>query len=176
MDLKLKSYLEKHDIKYKIHNHPPVFTVEEADKVKQKTIHVLHTKNLFLKDENKKFYLVSMYAYRKLDLKSLKEKLQAKPEASSEARFRDSKGISIKKLSFASPQQLKEYLNSTPGSVSIFGLINAKAVHLILDKQVWQAPIVGFHPNINTSTLELTHENLEKFYNSLKSQKEILDL
>lgn len=159
MDAQLKSYLEKHNIKYKIQKHPPVFTVKEADKVKDKTPHILHTKNLFLKDENKIFYLVSMYAYKRLDLKSLKEKLNAK-----------------KKLSFATAEQLKENLNLTPGSVSIFGMIYAKEVIVIVDKQVWDAKIVGFHPNINTATLELTHENLERFYNTLKSKKQILEL
>jgi Ala-tRNA(Pro) deacylase len=159
MDSKLKAYLKKHNIEYKIHKHPAVFTVEEADKVKVKTPHILHTKNLFLKDIKNNFYLVSMYAYKKLDLKSLKEKLYAK-----------------KKLSFASPEQLKFHLDLTPGSVSIFGMIHAKSVSLILDKQVWSAPIVGFHPNINTATLEITHKNLEKFYNSLKSKKQILEL
>ena len=159
MDKHLFKYLDKLGIKYKIHEHPAVFTVEEADKIKEETPHILHTKNLFLKDENNNFYLVSIYAYKRLDLKLLKEKLNAK-----------------KKLSFATAEQLKEHLNLTPGSVSIFGMIYAKSVALIVDKQVWDAEIVGFHPNINTSTLELTHQGLEKFYNSLKLKKHILQL
>ena len=159
MEKKLLSYLKKHDIQFKEHFHPAVFTVEESINLKKQIPKIFHTKNLFLKDEAKKFYLVCMDAHEKLNLKALKEKLNAK-----------------KKLSFASPKQLKEHLNLTPGSVSIFGMISATSVFLIIDKKIWDAERVGFHPNINTSTLELTHENLEKFYNSLNSKKLILDL
>lgn len=161
MDANLKAYFEKQNIEYKIHEHQAVFTVAEHSKLIDKMPNILHTKTLFLKDEGNNFYLVGMYAYKRLDLKDLKKKLNAK-----------------KKLSFASPEQLKEKLNLIPGSVSIFGMIYAKpnSVSLIIDKQVWGAPIVGFHPNINTATLELTHEALEKFYLSLNASKQILQL
>ena len=162
MDQNLKNYLEKHNIQYKIHEHPAVFTVAEHSKLIE-TIpkEVMHTKTLFLTDEDNNFYLVGIYAHKRLDLKSLKEKLGVK-----------------KKLCFASPEELKEKLNLTPGSVSIFGMIHAKpnSVFLIIDKQVWDSPAVGFHPNINTATLELSHEDLEKFYLSLKAKKQILEL
>ncbi len=159
MDTTLLTYLNKLGITYKIYSHEPVFTVEESKKISKKMQGVFHTKNLFLKDENKKFFLVSMSAEKRADLKSLKEKLNAK-----------------KKLSFASPEQLKQHLNLTPGSVSIFGMIYAKQVTLIIDKDLWSAEKVGFHPNINTATLVLTHENLEKFCNSLKAERHIISL
>jgi Ala-tRNA(Pro) deacylase len=160
MDSKLKQYLKEHKIKYKMHEHEAVFTVEQASKVKNLP-DVFHTKNLFLKDENKKLFLVCMDAYKKLDLKSLKEDLEAK-----------------KKLSFCSPELLKNKLNLTPGSVSIFGLINAKPgeITLVLDEDLWSARKSGFHPNINTATLELSHEDLERFVNSLKIKHKILKL
>jgi Ala-tRNA(Pro) deacylase len=158
MDKTLKQYLEKHNINYKVHEHEAVFTVEESKKLKP-IPDVFHTKNLFLKDEAKNFYLVCMDAFQRLNLKALKEKIQA-----------------VKKLTFASPTELKEHLNLTPGSVSIFGMIYAKDVELIIDKKVWQAKKVGFHPNINTATLEVNHENLEKFYSSLDSKKQIMEI
>ena len=159
MDSHLLKYLDNLGIEYKLHKHPAVFTVEESDRLAEKLPGILHTKNLFLKDEANKFFLVSMHAYKRLDLKKLKEKLNAK-----------------KKLTFASAEELKEKLNLTPGSVSIFGMIYAKDVTLIVDKQVWQADKVGFHPNINTATLEIAHQGLEKFYNSLSVEKYILNL
>lgn len=158
MDKTLKSYLEKRNIKFKIQKHPPVFTVEEHHKLIKNTPNILHTKNLFLKDIKGNFYLVSMYANKRLNTKTLAKKLNTR------------------KLHFASSNELKSHLNLLPGSVSIFGMIYAKDVSLILDKQVWDSPIVGFHPNINTATLELKHKDLEKFYNSLKAKKQILDL
>ena len=81
----------------------------------------------------------------------------------------------INALHFASPEGLKKELNLTPGSVSIFGMIYAKNVYLIIDKELWQADEVSFHPNINTSTIVLNHQNLEKFYNTLTTKKETME-
>lgn len=157
VDANLKKYLSANGIEYKIHEHPAIFTVEESRKlIKDKPY--FHSKSLFLKDENGNFYLVSMNAYKRLDIKLLKKHLNAK------------------KLNFASPEELKQELNLTPGSVSIFGMIYAKNTNMIVDKELWNAKFVGFHPNINTETLEISHENLEKFYNSLKCKKEIIEI
>ena len=81
-----------------------------------------------------------------------------------------------KKLFFASGEELKEKLNLTPGSVSIFGMIYASDVTLIIDKEIWESKRAGFHPNVNTATLELKHHDLENFYNSLKSHRMIIEL
>jgi Ala-tRNA(Pro) deacylase len=159
MEPTLATYLKKHKIFYVEHKHPAVFTVEEANNLELNIPNIFHTKNLFLKDKCKNFFLVSMNANKRLNLISLCKKLKCK-----------------KKLSFGSAEQLKKHLNLTPGSVSIFGMINGKKVTLLLDKEVWKAKRVGFHPNINTSTLELTHKNLKKFYDSLKAKKMILEL
>lgn len=157
MDKTLNAYLEKHNIKYKIYEHKAVFTVEEAVKIKEK-IPAQHAKCLFLKSQSNKFYLVAMNAFKKLNTNLLQKYLH------------------VKKLRFASPEELKQELNLTPGSVSIFGMIYTDSVTLILDKEVWQADKVGFHPNINTATLVIDHENLGIFYNSLSTQKIILDI
>ena len=157
MDLNLKSYLEKHNIGYKEYKHPAVFTVEQSKPFKAK-IPGRHTKSLFLKDENSQFYLVCIPADKRLNMKLLKKELE------------------IKELHFASPEELKVNLNLMPGSVSLFGMIYSDSVSLIIDKGLWDAELVGFHPNINTSTIVLNHQNLEKFYNSLKARKEILGL
>jgi len=157
MDKNLKTYLEKHNIQYKIYKHPAVFTVEESKSIKTK-IPGMHTKCLFLKDEKQNFYLIALSAEKRLNTKSLKDKLR------------------IKDLHFANPEELKQQLNLTPGSVSIFGMIYSKNFFLIIDKELWNAESVGFHPNINTSTIVLNHENLEKFYNTLNIKKEIMEL
>ncbi len=157
MDQNLKSYIEKHKIKYKIYEHPPVFTVEESKKIKFK-VPGLHTKCLFLKDSNNKFYLICLPAEKRLNTNLIRKK------------------FNLKKLNFASPEELKSTLNLTPGSVSLFGTIYSKKVYLIIDQEIWEADLVGFHPNINTSTIVLDHDNLEKFYNSLKARKQVMDI
>jgi Ala-tRNA(Pro) deacylase len=157
MDPKLNAYLKEHNITFIEHKHPAVFTVEESKKIKQK-IPGMHCKCLFLKDNNNKYYLIALPAEKRLDIKRLQNYLQ------------------VKKLNFGSPEKLKEKLNLTPGSVSIFGMIYAKEVYLIIDKEVWLADKTGFHPNINTATLEILHTDLEKFYGSLSGEKIILEL
>ena len=91
-------------------------------------------------------------------------------------KFREK--IGAKKVRFGTAEELKEKINLVPGSVSIFGAIyiKGKNTKLIIDKKVWEADIVGFHPNINTATLELSHDNLEKFYNYLDCEKEVIEL
>lgn len=157
MDKTLSSYLEKHKIEYKNYEHPAVFTVEESKKIKI-NIPATHTKCLFLKDEHSQFYLVCLPAEKRLNINLLRKK------------------FNLKELYFASPEELKANLNLTPGSVSIFGTIYSNSVYLIIDKQLWDAEAVSFHPNINTATIVLNHNNLEKFYHSLKAKKEILEL
>ncbi|MBS3091260.1 prolyl-tRNA synthetase associated domain-containing protein [Candidatus Pacearchaeota archaeon] len=157
MDEKLFEYLKKHGIEYKEHKHPAVFSVEETEKLNL-DFQFMHTKSLFLKDDKSRFYLVCMDAFKRLDMKFLRKHLH------------------VNKLHFSSSGELKEKLNLTPGSVSIFGLINSKDVFLILDRSIWEADSVGFHPNINTSTLEINHENFEKYVNLLSIRNEIVKL
>lgn len=157
MDTTLLNYLKERDITYIEHKHKAVFTVEESKSIKS-LIPGMHTKNLFLKDDKGNFYLVCMNAHKRLNINFLRKKFNAD------------------KLHFGSSEELKNELNLTPGSVSIFGIIYSKNVHLIIDKEVWEAEITGFHPNINTSTLEIHHKDLEKFIQSLKSKPEIIEL
>ena len=154
---KLNNYLKNLNISYTIHEHPAVFTVAESDRV-IKDYSYFHTKNLFMKGESGNFYLICLRADKKLDIKKLRAKLKEG------------------KISFASPEELKKHLNLTPGSVSLFGIINSKKVMLLLDEEIWNAEKVGFHPNINIATLEITHKDLETFYNSLPNKKEIISL
>ena len=73
------------------------------------------------------------------------------------------------KIKFSNEQNLKDILGLLPGSVSPFGLINdkEKKVKVVIDKDIWDADFVSFHPNINTETLELSGENFKKYIESL---------
>ncbi|MEK6800432.1 MAG: YbaK/EbsC family protein [Nanoarchaeota archaeon] len=157
MGEKILDYLTKNSIKFKVYEHPPVFTVSES-KLINREIPSESTKSLFLKDDLSNFYLVCILAEKKLDMGKIKS------------------FFSLKKLSFGTKEELKSELNVEPGSVSLLGLIYSKKISLILDKALWEASFIGFHPNINTSTLVLSHRDLEKFYNSLKMEKYILEI
>jgi len=158
--MEIKKYLKEKRINFKEFSHNPVYTVEDTKKegIYEK-IKGIHSKNLFLKErKSRRFYLVVMQENKPLNIKELEEKLKYK-------------------LKFANPENLKEILGLTPGSVSPFGLINDKInkTILLIDKDVWNADFVSFHPNINTETLQLSKENFHKYVNSLKNEMKIIE-
>ena len=147
MDSKLEEWLKGNNIEYKLHKHPAVFTVEEAKK-HCGFIPGLHCKNLFLKEKKgeERYFLVTLPSDKRLMFKRLEEILQSS------------------KLTFANKEELQQYLGLSTGAVSALGLVNdtKNIVVFVVDKEVWNAEIVSFHPNINTETLELTKEAFHK--------------
>ena len=65
--------------------------------------------------------------------------------------------IGSSRLSFASAEYMEQYLDITPGSLSILGLMNDKEdrVQLLIDEDVLKGEFIGCHPCINTSSLRL---------------------
>jgi hypothetical protein len=55
-------------------------------------------------------------------------------------------------------------------------MIYSKNTILLIDKEVWEAKAVGFHPNINTATLVIDNENLKRYCNSLNCKKEVIEI
>ena len=152
----IKDYLLKLDIGSKEFKHEPVFTVEEADKIKD--IPGMHCKNLFLKNrKGKKFYLVVLPTYKKFSMK-------------------DFETIVGEKIKFANDEELLNLLGVKSGAVSPFNLINDsnKKVKVMIDKDVWKAEEKGFHPNVNTATLVIGKEEFERYIESLGNAFEIL--
>lgn len=66
------------------------------------------------------------------------------------------------RLSFAEPEYMLEYLDITPGSVSVLGLMNdhENKVQLIVDEDVLKGEFVGCHPCINTTSLKLYTDDI----------------
>ena len=142
------NYLDSLNIDYQRFDHPPVFTVEEAEKHWQ-NIEARHCKNIFLRDaKGRQHFLVVAPIEIKLDIRALWEQLGSS------------------RLSFASEARLMKYLGLKPGSVSPFGLINDQENHVrvYLDESLRQAPKLAFHPNINTITLAIARPDLERFF------------
>ena len=139
--------LKELDIAFTMHKHPPVFTVEEAEK-HWSDIRGSHCKNLFLRDKKgKHHYLVILKHSKRMDIKDLEKRL------------------SEQRLSFASEDRLRKYLGLSSGAVSPFGLINDKENHtkVILDVDLQKERLINFHPNINTATLTLSFEDFKRF-------------
>jgi Ala-tRNA(Pro) deacylase len=153
-------FFNRHDIKYERFDHPPVFTCEDAKRLVP-DLPGADIKNLFLRDgKGKRHFILTVSANKKVNLKALGAQL----------------GVSG--LGFASPERLKKYLNLEPGSVTLFGVINDpdKLVEVMIDKEVWQEEALQCHPLINTSTLVITKENLEKFFSACEHSFKIIDV
>jgi len=73
-----------------------------------------------------------------------------------------SQQIGSSRLSFAAPEYMEQYLDITPGSLSVLGLMNDKEHHvqLLIDEDVLKGEYIGCHPCINTSSLRLRTEDL----------------
>jgi len=70
--------------------------------------------------------------------------------------------IGSSRLSFAAAEYMEQFLDITPGSLSILGLMNDKQmkVQLLIDEDVLKGEFVGMHPCINTSSLRLKTDDL----------------
>ena len=90
-----------------------------------------------------------------------------------------SKQIGSSRLSFADPEYMEEYLDITPGSLSVMGLMNDKDhhVHLMIDEDVLKGEYIGFHPCINTSSLRLkTRDLVEKIIPAMGHEPTIVTI
>ena len=90
-----------------------------------------------------------------------------------------SKQIGSARLSFASPEQMLRYLDITPGSVSVLGLMNdsEKKVRLLIDRDLLSQESIGMHPCINTSSLRVkTADLIEKLLPAMEHEPTIVDL
>lgn len=146
----VEDYLTQHGIEFKAHEHPPVQTCEE---LAQHGVPGLPCKNLFLRDQKKtRYLLVVLPAAQRTDLRKLAEQ------------------VGDKKLSFVNPETLMKKLGVEPGAVSPFGLLNNTEgdVELWIDREVMEAPLVHFHPNRNTASLELTGEMFQRYLDAIR--------
>ena len=90
-----------------------------------------------------------------------------------------SKQIGSSRLSFASAEAMEQYLDITPGSVSVLGLMNDKENHvqLLMDQDVVKGEFIGCHPCINTSSLKLkTADLLERILPAMGHVPTFVDL
>ena len=90
-----------------------------------------------------------------------------------------SKEIGSSRLSFAAPEYMEKFLDITPGSLSVLGLMNDKEnqVQLLIDEDVLKGAYFGCHPCINTSSLRIaTRDLMETILPALNHQPQIVTL
>ncbi|WP_322151767.1 prolyl-tRNA synthetase associated domain-containing protein [Paratractidigestivibacter sp.] len=138
--------LDARGVEYEAVEHPPVFTVEEAQATAKLPFAEHEAKNLFLRDpKHRNYYLVTVPENKAVDLKALQERLGSK------------------RLSFASAGDLAEKVGIYPGSVSPFCALNdeARAVQVALDADFERWGWIGCHPCSNTASVHLRTADLE---------------
>ena len=90
-----------------------------------------------------------------------------------------SKQIGSARLSFATPEQMLDVLDITPGSVSVLGLINDREnrVRLLIDRDLLKQEAIGMHPCLNSSSLRVsTSDLLEKIIPAMGHAPTFVDL
>ena len=160
-EIRVYDFLDALGILYERIDHEALMTMEacqEVDDILQAAI----CKNLFLCTANKKqFYLLMIAGEKRLVTKEL------------------SKKIGSSRLSFADEEAMQRYLDITPGSVSVLGLLNdsENQVQLLIDADVLKEEYFGCHPCINTSSLRIrTADLMEKILPALHHEARIIDL
>ena len=150
-------------IAHETYNHEPIFTVEQGAHLKAQWPGG-HSKNLFLKDKKGQLVLISAKDETQIPLKGLHRHIGPNGE--------------IGRLSFGSAELMEEVLGVTPGSVTIFALMNAapgRIAHVILDAALMACNPVHFHPLENTATTALSPNDLLTFAADCGYEPKIMD-
>lgn len=139
--------MEENGIEYEKHDHPPVYTVADVRRLIP-DLPGAKTKNLFLRaKKEKRLFMVVVPDDKRVDLKLLP------------------RSLGCHRISFGSPKRLMRYLGVEPGSVSLLAIANDtdNAVEVFVDSALWSSAAFQFHPLINTSTLVITKNGIERF-------------
>ncbi len=152
-------YLKDHNIPFEITEHRAVYNMEELDSI-DLPYPEGDAKNLFVRDDKKKnYYLITVKGDKRVNLKD----------------FRKAHGL--RPLSFASPEDLKKYMNLTPGAVTPLGLLNVEGapITMYLDAE-FKDGIIGIHPNENTATVWLQGDDLVALLRENGCEVEIVEI
>lgn len=152
------AWLDQQGIVHNTVEHAAVFRVEEGLELKA-GMPGAHTKNLFLKDKKGRLWLVSARQDTMIDLKRL------------------DRVIGSARLSFGNAELMTEVLGLTPGSVTVLGLVNDPdhRVTFVVDRHLWEADIVNFHPLLNTATTGLDQAGFRQFLQVIGVEPMVVD-
>lgn len=152
-------YLKDHNIPFEITEHRAVYNMEELDSI-DLPYPEGDAKNLFVRDDKKKnYYLITVKGDKRVNLKDFW------------------KAHGLRPLSFASPEDLKKYMDLTPGAVTPLGLLNVEGapITMYLDAE-FKDSIIGIHPNENTATVWLQGDDLVELLRKNGCEVEIVEI
>ena len=152
-EIRVYDLLDKLGIEYERVDHEPAETMEACEEIDKALYPAVICKNLLLCNRQQdRFYLLMIKEDKKFKTKERSQQ------------------INSARLSFASAEFMEKFLDITPGSVSVMGLMNdtENSVQLLVDEDVIGAEYVGCHPCINTSSLRLkTKDVFGKFLDAV---------
>ena len=152
-EVRVYDFLDALGISYQRIDHEAAMTMEVCEEI-DRVLDAVICKNLFLCNRQEtNFYLLMIAGDKKFKTKDL------------------SSQIGSARLSFGKPEYMEEFLDITPGSVSVLGLMNDKEnkVQLLMDEDVIKQEYIGCHPCINTSSMRIkTKDMLEKIIPAMK--------
>lgn len=143
-ELRVYDFLDGLNVPYQRVDHPATMTMEACAAV-DAVLGAAVCKNLLLCNRQcTDFYLLLMPGDKPFKTKDL------------------SAQIGTARLSFAAPEYMEQFLDITPGSLSVLGLINDRdsRVRLLIDEDVLAGEYIGCHPCINTSSVRLRTKDL----------------
>lgn len=152
-------YLKDHNIPFEITEHRAVYNMEELESI-DLPYPEGDAKNLFVRDDKKKnYYLITVKGDKRVNLKDFW------------------KAHGLRPLSFASPEDLKKYMDLTPGAVTPLGLLNVEGapITMYLDAE-FKDSIIGIHPNENTATVWLQGDDLVELLRENGCEVEIVEI
>ncbi len=144
-ELRVYDLLDSLQIPYERVDHEAAFTMEACREIDEAFQPAVICKNLFLCNRQQTaFYLLMIREDKKFLTKEI------------------SGQIGSARLSFAPEEYMEEFLDITPGSVSVLGLMNDHdhRVQLLVDEDVLKEEYFGCHPCVNTSSLRLKTEDV----------------
>ena len=160
-EVRVYDLLDSLGIHYERIDHEAAMTMEMCQDI-DVALDAMVCKNLFLCNRQEtNFYLLMIPDYKKFKTKDL------------------SSQIGSARLSFGKPEYMKEFLDITPGSVSVMGLMNdkEKRVQLLMDEDVVKGEYIGCHPCINTSSLRIrTEDMMNKIIPAMEHEPKIVKL
>lgn len=152
-EIRVYDFLDALGIEYQRVDHEAAMTIDACEEI-DRTLEISIYKNLFLCNRQEtSFYLLMMPGDKKFKTKDL------------------SAQINSARLSFGKPEYMEEFLDITPGSLSVLGLMNDREqrVQLLIDEDILKDPYIGCHPCINTSSLKIrTQDMMEKIIPEMK--------
>ena len=160
-EIRVYDFLDSLGVIYQRIDHEAAMTMEACEEI-DRTLEATICKNLLLCNRQEtQFYLLMLPGDKVFKTKDL------------------SAQIGSSRLSFAKAEYMEQYLDITPGSLSVLGLMNDKdrMVRLLIDEDVLTGEYIGCHPCINTSSLRLkTKDLVEKIIPAMEHEPTIVKL